>query len=134
VAGLFDSRGAKGRLVYGPGRHGGDLAVFGGSDCRLDAGEGGTPGKDAPSSGFEGGRIDDLEVEKGGFLGHVVELLNDLGGRGEVAFLGGYGEYVTEPDEIGPAIQRAFDSGLPACVNVIMDARPPGVEGGYSFM
>jgi acetolactate synthase-1/2/3 large subunit len=51
-----------------------------------------------------------------------------------VEALGGYGEYVTEPDEIGPAIQRAFDSGLPACVNVIMDARPPGVEGGYSFM
>ena len=50
-----------------------------------------------------------------------------------VEALGGYGEYVTEPEEIGPAIQRAFDSGLPACVNVIMDQRPPGVEGGYSF-
>ncbi|MEE8421632.1 MAG: thiamine pyrophosphate-binding protein [Dehalococcoidia bacterium] len=51
-----------------------------------------------------------------------------------VEALGGYGEYVEEPDEIAPAIQRAFDSGKPACVNVIMDPRPPGVEGGYSFM
>jgi acetolactate synthase-1/2/3 large subunit len=51
-----------------------------------------------------------------------------------VEALGGYGEFVTEPDEIAPAIQRAFDSGKPACVNVIMDDRPPGVEGGYSFM
>ena len=51
-----------------------------------------------------------------------------------VEALGGYGELVTEPDEIGPAIQRAFDSGKPACVNVIMNDRPPGIEGGYSFM
>ncbi len=50
-----------------------------------------------------------------------------------VEALGGYGEFVTEPDEIAPAIQRAFDSGKPACVNVIMDQRPAGVEGGYSF-
>jgi hypothetical protein len=39
-----------------------------------------------------------------------------------------------DPDEIGPAIQRAFDSGKPACVNVIMNDHPPGIEGGYSFM
>jgi acetolactate synthase-1/2/3 large subunit len=50
-----------------------------------------------------------------------------------VEALGGHGEFVTEPDEIAPAIQRAFDSGKPACVNVIMDQRPTGVEGGYSF-
>ena len=35
-----------------------------------------------------------------------------------VAALGGHGEHVTEPDDIGPAIQRAFDSGKPALVNV----------------
>ncbi len=51
-----------------------------------------------------------------------------------VEALGGYGEYVTEPDEIFPAIERAFASGKPACVNVIMDQKPEGVTGGYEFM
>lgn len=51
-----------------------------------------------------------------------------------VAGMGGHGEYVTEPDQIGPAIQRAIDSGKPACVNVIMDQEPPGIMGGYEFM
>ncbi len=50
-----------------------------------------------------------------------------------VEALGGHGEFVTEPDGIAPAIQRAFDSGKPACVNVIMNPRPAGVEGGYNF-
>jgi acetolactate synthase-1/2/3 large subunit len=48
--------------------------------------------------------------------------------------MGGHGEYVTSPDQIGPAIQRAIDSGKPACVNVIMDQDPPGIMGGYEFM
>ena len=48
--------------------------------------------------------------------------------------LGGHGEYVTEPDHIRPAIERAFASGKPACVNVIMDQEPPGIMGGYEFM
>ncbi|MFQ5472265.1 MAG: thiamine pyrophosphate-binding protein [Dehalococcoidia bacterium] len=48
--------------------------------------------------------------------------------------MGGHGEYVTKPDEIGPAIERAFASGKPACVNVIMDQEPPGIMGGYEFM
>lgn len=48
--------------------------------------------------------------------------------------LGGHGEYVTEPSQIRPAIERAFASGKPACVNVIMDNEPPGVMGGYEFM
>jgi acetolactate synthase-1/2/3 large subunit len=51
-----------------------------------------------------------------------------------VAGMGGHGEYVTKPDEIRPAIQRALDSGKPACVNVIMDQEPPGIMGGYEFM
>jgi acetolactate synthase-1/2/3 large subunit len=38
-----------------------------------------------------------------------------------VEALGGYGEYVTEAKEIGPAIDRALASGKPACVNVITD-------------
>jgi thiamine pyrophosphate-dependent acetolactate synthase large subunit-like protein len=36
--------------------------------------------------------------------------------------LGGYGEQVTDPKEIRPALQRAFDSGVPACINVMVDA------------
>jgi acetolactate synthase-1/2/3 large subunit len=35
--------------------------------------------------------------------------------------MGGHGEFVEEPEDIGPAIQRAIDSGLPACVNVMTD-------------
>jgi acetolactate synthase-1/2/3 large subunit len=35
--------------------------------------------------------------------------------------LGGYGEAVRSPDEIRPALQRAFDSGVPACLNVMVD-------------
>ena len=35
--------------------------------------------------------------------------------------LGGHGELVEKPDEVGPAIKRAFDSGRPAVVNVLTD-------------
>jgi acetolactate synthase-1/2/3 large subunit len=51
-----------------------------------------------------------------------------------VEALGGHGEYVTEPAQIRAAIERAFASGKPACVNVITDPEPPGVHGGYEFM
>ena len=40
-----------------------------------------------------------------------------------VTALGGGGELVTDPADIGPALRRAFDSGLPYLVNVITDAR-----------
>ena len=40
-----------------------------------------------------------------------------------VEVLGGYGEYVEDPDQIAPAIERAFASGKPACVNVATDPR-----------
>jgi acetolactate synthase-1/2/3 large subunit len=35
--------------------------------------------------------------------------------------LGGYGELVERPEQIRPALERAFRSGLPACLNVICD-------------
>ncbi len=35
--------------------------------------------------------------------------------------LGGHGEYVTNDEEIIPALERAFASGKPACVNVVVD-------------
>ncbi|MBL8154585.1 MAG: hypothetical protein JNM70_10405, partial [Anaerolineae bacterium] len=38
-----------------------------------------------------------------------------------VEALGGYGEYVERPEDILPALERAFASGKPACVNVALD-------------
>jgi len=38
-----------------------------------------------------------------------------------VEALGGHGELVERPEGIRPALERAFKSGLPACVNVICD-------------
>ncbi|HEX6347845.1 MAG TPA: acetolactate synthase [Candidatus Dormibacteraeota bacterium] len=38
-----------------------------------------------------------------------------------VESLGGHGELVTEPEQIGPAFERALKSGVPACLNVITD-------------
>ena len=38
-----------------------------------------------------------------------------------VRALGGAGELVTRPDEIGPALDRAFDAGVPYLVNVVTD-------------
>jgi acetolactate synthase I/II/III large subunit len=38
-----------------------------------------------------------------------------------VRALGGAGELVTEPGDIGPALDRAFASGVPYLVNVITD-------------
>jgi len=54
-----------------------------------------------------------------------VSIAADLGHRTRydkvVEALGGYGELVEQPGEIRPALERAFRSGLPACVNVICD-------------
>lgn len=38
-----------------------------------------------------------------------------------VEAMGGYGEHVTEPDGIRPALARAFAGGKPACINVALD-------------
>ena len=54
-----------------------------------------------------------------------VSIAADLGHRTRydkvVEALGGYGELVDRPDQIRPALERAFKSGLPACINVICD-------------
>ena len=43
--------------------------------------------------------------------------------------MGGHGEFVEDPADIGPAIQRAIDSGIPACVNVVIDPEiGPGLQ------
>ena len=58
-----------------------------------------------------------------------VSVAADLGSRTRydkvVEALGGHGELVERPEELRPALQRAFQSGLPACVNTICD---PGAE------
>jgi acetolactate synthase-1/2/3 large subunit len=38
-----------------------------------------------------------------------------------VTALGGGGELVTEPGQIGPALRRAFDAGIPYLVNIATD-------------
>ncbi len=42
-----------------------------------------------------------------------------------VEALGGHGELVERPEEIRPALERAFASGKPACVNVLLDPNKP---------
>jgi acetolactate synthase-1/2/3 large subunit len=42
-----------------------------------------------------------------------------------VEALGGYGELVERPEDIRPALERAFSSGLPACINVLIDPNKP---------
>jgi acetolactate synthase I/II/III large subunit len=58
-----------------------------------------------------------------------VSIAADLGTRTRydkvVEALGGHGELVDRADQIRPALERAFASGLPACINVICD---PGAE------
>jgi acetolactate synthase-1/2/3 large subunit len=39
-----------------------------------------------------------------------------------VSALGGAGETVSDPDDIGPALDRGFAAGVPYLVNVLTDA------------
>jgi len=48
-----------------------------------------------------------------------------------VEAMGGHGEHVTSPEDIQPAIQRAFASGKPACVNVEMKQDITYAGGSY---
>jgi len=38
-----------------------------------------------------------------------------------VEAIGGHGEHVERPEDLGPAIARAIGSGRPACVNVTIE-------------
>lgn len=48
--------------------------------------------------------------------------------------LGGWGELVTEPSDLRPALERAIASGTVACVNVMIDPQAPARSGmmGYA--
>ncbi|MBU3686776.1 MAG: thiamine pyrophosphate-binding protein [Mycobacterium sp.] len=52
----------------------------------------------------------------------VIVRLADTDYHEVARAFGGYGERVTELAEVRPAVQRAFDSGLPGCVNVAVAA------------
>jgi acetolactate synthase I/II/III large subunit len=60
-------------------------------------------------------------------LGHATAAELSPGIRYDkmVEALGGYGELVQRPEDIRPALERAFASGLPACINVLMDPNKP---------
>ena len=60
-------------------------------------------------------------------LGHATAAELSPGIRYDkmVDALGGYGELVERPEDIRPALERAFASGLPACVNVLIDPNKP---------
>ncbi len=60
-------------------------------------------------------------------LGHATaaELAPGIRYDKMVEALGGYGELVERPEDIRPALERAFASGLPACVNVLIDPNKP---------
>jgi acetolactate synthase-1/2/3 large subunit len=49
--------------------------------------------------------------------------------------LGAYGELVEKPADIVPALKRAFKSGKPACLNVLVDpdAVSPATIGGAAM-
>lgn len=51
-----------------------------------------------------------------------------------VEAMGGHGEYVEKPEEIRPALERAYASGKPACVNVMIDrSANKGSYGGVGM-
>ncbi|MEV6234172.1 thiamine pyrophosphate-binding protein [Saccharopolyspora shandongensis] len=53
--------------------------------------------------------------------GRVGNTLGDVEYSKFAQMLGGYGEEVRDPDEIGPALRRARESGLPSLINVWVD-------------
>ena len=50
-----------------------------------------------------------------------------------VEAMGGYGEHVTEPGQIRPALERAVASGTVACVNVMLDPEAPAASGAQGY-
>jgi acetolactate synthase-1/2/3 large subunit len=52
--------------------------------------------------------------------GKVANELSPLRYDRLIEVMGGYGENVTEPSQIRPALERARDSGKPACINVMV--------------
>jgi len=53
--------------------------------------------------------------------GNVASELSPMRYDRLIEVMGGYGENVTEPSQIRPALERARQSGKPACINVMVD-------------
>ncbi len=76
-------------------------------------------------------------------LGHSIDEGSEIGWvpyHDLVAALGGFGCEVDQPGDVAPALEAAFASGRPACVNVRTDPKPvsPGsialaMIGGYAM-
>ncbi len=60
-------------------------------------------------------------------IGHATaaELTPGIRYDKMVEALGGYGELIERAEDIRPALERAFASGLPACINVLIDPDKP---------
>ncbi len=76
------------------------------------------------------GMTRDMQVE---FFGKDHEFGNNLGVvhyERMVESIGGHGEFVEQGEELMPALNRALQSGKPACVNVMVDPKPksPGLK------
>jgi acetolactate synthase-1/2/3 large subunit len=54
----------------------------------------------------------------------IITELRDTSYEQVAAGFGAYGERVTKLEEVGPALRRAFDSGLPACINLTVALGP----------
>jgi len=62
------------------------------------------------------------QMEKyGGVKGEAANRLSPLRYDRIVEAMGGYGEQVTEPSQIRPALERARKSGKPSLINVMVD-------------
>ncbi|MDX6252838.1 MAG: hypothetical protein QOF10_6198, partial [Kribbellaceae bacterium] len=68
------------------------------------------------------------EAKYGHARGRIGNTLGDVKYDEFAKMLGGYGEEVRDPKDIGPAMQRARESGLPSLINVWVDpdAYAPG--------
>ena len=56
-----------------------------------------------------------------GYVGMDFPLPLNLAGIAEA--IGVYGKTITDPDEIGPEIRKALESGKPAVLDVVIDGR-----------
>lgn len=75
------------------------------------------------------GMTRDMQTEFFGKRGEASHQLGVVRYDRVVEALGGHGEYVERAEDIRPALERALQSGKPACVNVAVDPRPksPGL-------
>jgi acetolactate synthase-1/2/3 large subunit len=62
------------------------------------------------------------QIERYGRVrGNVANVLSPLRYDRIVEAMGGHGEYVTEPSQIRPALERARNSGKASCINVMVN-------------